>query len=255
MTWTLPRVAASRARGARASALVAARAAASPIARLARRLGRLGQIAGRRGQQRPVEDRLRSDVALERVDRLHVAGVRVVRAAEVVEHLGPARDERRVLGQRLQIVDGVVVELGLVLEESAQQREVLAEARPQRLGPLVQDRRRRSRSVARRRQRARSAGTRPRRASTSAGCAAASFAGTTGGASPSPGASGISGSRSSRVDTRSSSRRACLRLGRRRPRPRRAGSTARPRATCRARAGCAPSCPALALAVGLRRSR
>src|SRR5438105_1323901 len=75
------------------------------------------RISQGRGQDVAPEDGLRADVALQRVDGLGELGARVVRAPQVVEDLGPARDVGGIVGERLQFVDRVRVDLRLVVQE------------------------------------------------------------------------------------------------------------------------------------------
>src|SRR6266496_4125801 len=96
------------------------------------------KISQRRREDVAPEDRLRADVALQRVDGLRELRARVVRAPKVIEQFGTAGDVRRVVGKGLELVDRVRVDLGLVVEEPGQQREVLAEAGPQILRPPLQ---------------------------------------------------------------------------------------------------------------------
>src|SRR4030095_4759405 len=65
------------------------------------------KISQRRGKDLSAQHRLRTDVSFQGVDRLRELRRGVVRAAQVVQQLGTARDVGRVLGQRLQLVDRV----------------------------------------------------------------------------------------------------------------------------------------------------
>src|SRR5664279_2744925 len=83
---------------------------------------------------------LQIDVALESRHRLRTARVGKVRAAQVVQQLRAVGGVSRVVRQRLELVDGVTVEFGLVIEKAGQQREILAQlAAPGLLRPVLDD--------------------------------------------------------------------------------------------------------------------
>src|SRR3954470_3686873 len=75
------------------------------------------KISQRRGKNVAPEDRLGADVALQRVDGLRELRPGVVRSPQVIEQFGTAGDVGGVLGQRLELVDRVRVDLGFVVEE------------------------------------------------------------------------------------------------------------------------------------------